>query len=95
MDRSLRCSVVAASRCLPPSAVHTGPIGIWGIGKKPGISAKAVRENRILDEAIATAGDARRISDLFGLSVTQATRYTKVLDPPATTDFEHARRARR
>ena len=77
------------------TAVHTGPIGTWGIGKKLGISAKAIREDRILDEAIATAGDARRISDLFGLSVTQATRYTKVLDPPATTEFEHTRRAGR
>jgi hypothetical protein len=76
------------------TAVHTGPIGTWNVGRKLGISARAIRQDRILDEAVATAGDARRISDLFGLSVAQATRYTQVLDSPATTEFERARRTR-
>jgi hypothetical protein len=39
------------------------------------MSAQAIREDRILDEAIAT-GDVRRICDLFGLTVEAALRYT-------------------
>jgi len=93
-----RVSAVLGGRSLTLPAAFSRPHRTdrhLGHRQELGISAKAIREDRILDEAIATAGDARRISDLFGLSVTQATRYTNVLDPPATTDFEHARRARR
>jgi hypothetical protein len=39
-------------------------------------------DHRILDEAIATGGDTRRLYDLFGLSVKGAQRYTAVLDHP-------------
>jgi integrase len=66
------------------SAVHTAPPGSHWIFIKvdlPG-SAQAIREDRILHEAIATSGDARRLADLFGLSVAAATRYTDVVDPP-------------
>lgn len=53
------------------------------------MSAQAIRQDRILDEAIATAGDARRLTDLFGLSITQAARYTTAADHPGMADFEH------
>lgn len=39
--------------------------------------ARALRHDRIVDEAIATGGDIRRICDLFNLSVQQASRYTQ------------------
>jgi hypothetical protein len=64
------------------SAVHTAPPGPHWIFIKvdlPG-AAQAIREDRILHEAIATGGDARRLADLFGLSVAAATRYTDTLD---------------
>ncbi|ABW12019.1 hypothetical protein Franean1_2589 [Parafrankia sp. EAN1pec] len=40
------------------------------------------REDRILNEAHATGGDASRITDLFGLSVSASTRYTATVDHP-------------
>jgi hypothetical protein len=48
----------------------------------PGLSAAAVREDRILDEARATEGDVRRLADLFGLSIQAGTRYTATVDHP-------------
>ncbi|WP_211337496.1 site-specific integrase [Lentzea atacamensis] len=57
---------------------RTTPVGlrwVWlTIG--PGLSATALREDRILDEARVTGGDVRRICDLFGLSIQAACRYT-------------------
>jgi hypothetical protein len=41
-----------------------------------GFSAQAIREDRILHEAITT-GDVRRLSDLFGLTIGGAERYTR------------------
>jgi hypothetical protein len=43
---------------------------------------QTLREDRILHEAHATGGDPRRISDLFGLSISAATRYTNTIDHP-------------
>jgi hypothetical protein len=48
----------------------------------PGLSVAAIREDRILNEAHASGGDMRRLTDLFGLSVNAATRYTKTVDHP-------------
>ncbi|MCI3273369.1 hypothetical protein [Streptomyces cylindrosporus] len=48
----------------------------------PNINARSLREDRFLDEALATNGDARRLSDLFGLSTQAAQRYTEALDHP-------------
>jgi hypothetical protein len=48
----------------------------------PGLSPSAIREDRILNEAHATGGDMRRLTDLFGLSVNAATRYTNTVDHP-------------
>ena len=72
------------------TATHTGAARPWWICKKLGIPAQALRQDRILDEAIATGGDARRLTDLFGLSITQAARYTTAADHPGMANFEHS-----
>lgn len=78
------------------TALHGGPVQKKWISDKLGIAAQAIRQDRILDEAAATCGDARRVSDLFGMSVTQASRYTTAAtDPPGVTEYEHHRRTPR
>ncbi|MFD5616466.1 hypothetical protein [Kitasatospora sp. NPDC127060] len=52
--------------------------GTW-VNQALGMSAQAIREDRILDEALAAAGDPRRLCDLFGLTVDGAQRYTSAL----------------
>jgi hypothetical protein len=53
--------------------------GKW-INDRLGTTAQALREDRILDEAHAAGGDIRRITDLFGLTVNAALRYTATVD---------------
>jgi hypothetical protein len=48
--------------------------------KKAGISARALREDRILHEIHAADGDVRRLCDLFGIAVDSALRYARALD---------------
>lgn len=64
------------------SAPRTTPVDARHPWHKLEVNARAVREDRILHEVFATAGDLRRICELFGLSVTAAMRYTSVLDHP-------------
>jgi integrase len=59
---------------------RTSPVSQNWINDTLGISAQAIREDRILHEAQATGGDIRRVCDLFGLSVRGAQRYTDTLD---------------
>jgi hypothetical protein len=68
------------------TATGTGPIGHTWIGRNLGISPKAVRVDRILEEANATGGDVRRLCDLFGLSVSAAVRYVDPLDRPGVLE---------
>lgn len=56
------------------------------INTRLGISVQAVRQDRIVDEAIATAGDLRRICDLFGVTIATAQHYVSVLDHPGLID---------
>lgn len=66
------------------------PVGrrwIWSI-LGPGLSATAVRDDRILDEAHATRGDARRLADLFGLSIQSGSRYTATIEHPDLADTD-------
>lgn len=58
--------LMAASRTFP-----------W---QQAGIRAQALREDRILAEVHATGGDARRISDLFGIGVDSTGRYLDTLE---------------
>jgi integrase len=50
------------------------------IRKQLGMSGQLIRLDRIFDEAQATGGDLRALCDLFGLSISGAYRYAKVLD---------------
>lgn len=67
------------------TAIHTGPVNPDWVTARLGMSAQAIREDRILHEAHATRGDVRRLCDLFGLSVSGAERYTATVDHPAIT----------
>lgn len=63
------------------AAVRIGPVSsVWITGTNRG-PVRAIREDRILNEAIATGGDVRRISDLFGLTVAGARRYVIPASP--------------
>ena len=62
------------------SAKHEGSVKDLWVTSTLGMSAQAIREDRILAEAHATGGDLRRLADLFGLSVAGAVRYTAGLD---------------
>lgn len=64
------------------SAVRTTPVNPVWISQTIGISAQAIREDRILLEAITTAGDIRRLCDLFGLTIGGAERYLHTTDQP-------------
>ncbi len=68
------------------TAVRNGPVSHWWVNKTLGLPVRAVREDRILHETIATQGDIRRLCDLFGLSVKGAARYATAVTGPALTD---------
>jgi hypothetical protein len=61
------------------TAVRSGPVSTVWVNDTLGVSPQAVREDRILHEAIDSGGDVRRLCDLFGLSVHGAERYTDVV----------------
>ncbi len=54
----------------------------------PDLTASAIRADRILDEAHATGGDTRRLTDLFGLSINAASRYTNTVDHPGFGELD-------
>jgi hypothetical protein len=72
------------------SARHEGPVGIRWVFLTLGLpgGVQALRSDRILLEATATGGDARRLCDLFGLSIQQATRYTDAIAEPQLREHE-------
>ena len=82
------------------TATHTGPVQADWITKL-GMSAQAIREDRILHEAHATGGDIRRLMRPVRLVHTGAERYTATVDtppspasrPPAATHHEPSRTA--
>ncbi len=66
------------------TAHHDHPVGIRWVFLTlalPG-GVQALRADRILHEAIASGGDARRLCDLFGLSIQHAARYTHAIAEP-------------
>jgi len=65
------------------------PVTPWWIRHKLGMSAQAVRQDRILDEAHASGGDVRLVCDLFGLSIAGAYRYTNTVGRP-DADYANA-----
>ncbi|WP_239341611.1 hypothetical protein [Frankia sp. CiP3] len=70
------------------NAGTTTPAQTDWITHRLGLSAQAIREDRILHEAHATRGDVRRLCDLFGLSVAGAQRYTATVDHPAIAHLD-------
>jgi hypothetical protein len=68
------------------TATQTRPVGVHWLYLRLGSSVRAIREDRILDEAHASAGDVRRLCDLFGLSVKAASRYTATVDHPSLSE---------
>lgn len=64
------------------NAGGVGPVGVLWVGRTLGIAPSVVRADRILDEAITSRGDVRRLSDLFGMSIQAAIRYAAVIDHP-------------
>lgn len=66
------------------NAGGTSPVTPWWIRRRLGMSAQAIRLDRILDEAHATGGDVRALCDLFGLSIAGAYRYTATIGHATT-----------
>ncbi|WP_123918938.1 hypothetical protein [Georgenia muralis] len=64
------------------SAPRLLPAGRTFPWKQAGIRPQALREDRILAEVHATGGDARRISDLFGIGIETTNRYLDTLEHP-------------
>jgi hypothetical protein len=70
------------------TATQTRPVGVHWLRLKLGSSVRAIREDRILDEVHASAGDLRRLCDLFGLSVKAAERYAATLNHPGLINLD-------
>ena len=76
------------------TACRTDPVGSRWLSLKLGMPAQLIREDRILDEALATEGDLRRLCDLFGIGIDAASRYSVGVDPASIEDPRTARRIR-
>jgi putative transcriptional regulator len=61
---------------------RTGPVGRRWIRLTLQLPPRALREDRILDEAHARPGDARRLCDLFAMTVHTAERFTAAVEHP-------------
>ncbi|MEU5248045.1 hypothetical protein AB0G81_28825 [Streptomyces asoensis] len=63
------------------SATSTACVSHEWIHRRLGLhlTARALRNDRLLHEALATGGDTKRLIDLFGLSTRAAQRYTAPL----------------
>ena len=57
------------------NGVRTSAADPTWVTKTIGVSAQSLRMDRILHEAVAHAGDVRRLTDMFGISVMTAERY--------------------
>jgi hypothetical protein len=68
------------------SATHTRPVNTNWFRDTLGIPPQAVRRDRILDEAIATGGDLRQLTDMFDIHVATAYRYTQIADRARTAE---------
>lgn len=64
------------------TAGHPDPVGPRWIRLSLQLPPRLLREDRILDEAHARPGDARRLCDLFGITVATALRYTHAIEHP-------------
>lgn len=70
------------------SAGGTDPVTSSWVNDHLGMSARAIRQDRIVDEAHATAGDLRRICDFFGVTMATAEHYAGSLNSAALERFD-------
>jgi site-specific recombinase XerC len=63
------------------TAARTGAVSRPWITTTNAVPVQAIREDRILHEALASGGDIRRLCALFGLSVGGAERYAHTAEP--------------
>ena len=68
------------------NAPTTGPVTRTWVNRRLGFSAQAIRQDRMVDEAIATGGDVRQITDFFGVTVATALHYAEVVEHPGLRD---------
>lgn len=70
------------------TAVTTTCVGPAWIGQHlgPHLTSRNLRNDRILYEALATGGDAKHLSEMFGIGLRAARRYTAVLGHPGLSD---------
>ncbi|WP_154676332.1 hypothetical protein [Amycolatopsis benzoatilytica] len=67
------------------TGVRTCAVTPSWISNTIGASADAIRQDRILNEATATDGDARRLSDFFGITTQGSERYTRTVTSHAAS----------
>jgi hypothetical protein len=72
------------------NASTTGPVSRSWVNRRLGLSAQAIRQDHMVDEAIATGGDVRRICDFFGVTIATAVHYAAVVDRPGLRGGEKA-----
>lgn len=76
------------------TAVRTSEVSAPWVIDKLGVRPQTIRQDRILQEAIATHGDIRRLADLFGISIATAQRYADVILRPNERDLADADNAK-
>jgi site-specific recombinase XerD len=69
------------------SATHTRPVNTNWFRDTLGMPPEAVRRDRILNEAFATGGDLRKLTDMFGIHVGTAHRYADVVHRARTAEL--------
>jgi integrase len=82
--------LATANPCLfthPRYANGTDPVGPRFVYARlgPHLNTRDLRTDRLLQEALAV-GDAKRISEMFGLTIDTAQRYTGILGHPGLND---------
>jgi site-specific recombinase XerC len=70
------------------SATGTEAVKLYWVNDRLGMPAFHIRQHRIVDEVLATAGDLRRICDFFGVTMATAEHYASVLNHPGLTDVD-------
>lgn len=68
------------------SAGTIGPTRPYWVNGRLGMSAQAIRQDRMVDEAQATGGDLRRMADFFGVTIDTAAHYASMLNHPELTN---------
>lgn len=67
------------------NAGGTHPVQRFYVNGRLGVPARLLRQERIVDEVLATGGDLRRICDFFGVSMGTAEHYASSLNHPDIT----------